>query len=1621
MSQHLFRRLSNLFTRGTHSIVRRCRPLFFRGAAAFQPLCLERLEERSLPSSGNQLALVAATGTNNSGNPTYQVLVGGQTVGGTYTAFPTGAASFVPLLQFSPDGKHLLFAAATSRDNSGSPTGWQVVKDGQVIGGTYSGVAYPQFSPDGSHVLFAAATSTDNSGFLKGWEVVEDGQVLGSTYTSEPYPQFSPAGNHVLVVTVTSTNGSGTPTAWQVSEDGQVLGGTYTSKPYPQFNSDGSHVFFVAATGTNGSGDPTGWQVVQDGKVLGSTYTSEPFPEFSPDGSHVLFAAATSTDSSGNPSGWQVVEDGKVIGGTYSSEPSPIFSPDGSHVLFAAATSTNDSGSPTNYQVVEDGKVIGGTYTEVSSTQFSPAGSHVLYVAATSTSNSGNPTGWQVIEDGKVQGGTYTSDPSAIFSPDGSHVVFAAATSTSNSGNPTNYQVVEDGQVVDGPYPNVISLQFSPDGNHVLIEAVTSTDNSDNPTAYQVVEDRQVVGGTYSRVDSFTLQFSPDGSHVLFVAAASTNNSGNPTNWQVIEDGQVLGGTYPSEPYSVQFSPSGNHVVFEAASTTNNSGNPTGFQVVEDGQVLGGTYTAVTFLQFSPAGNHVVFEAATSTSNSGNPTGWQVVADGQVLGGTYANAVSSLQFSPAGNQVIFAAATSTNNSGNPTNWQVVENGQVISGPYPYPGVLFLQFTPEAMNQAPAPTITSFTSPVTTANVASASASGTAEAGDSISLAISDGNHMVTTTTTANASCVWSVSGINLSPLSDGPITYTVTATDGNGISATVSANAVLHATPPSSSVNALPAYSLASFTVSWSGQAVGSAIASYSVYYSDNGGAAHLWLNATTATSARFTGGIGGHTYSFYSVATDTFGNVQATPITAQASTTIATSPSVTTQPLSQTAFPGTVVTFLAAAGGIPAPAVQWQQSTDGGHSFQNIAGANSATLTFTAAAAQSGYQYQAVFSNIDGSITTNPATLTINSALTILGNPTAQTISIGQTVTFSARGSGTPKPTVQWQVSSDGGLTFSNIPGATSATFSFPATAAQNGNLYRAVFSNTAGKAPTTAARLTVSCNLQVARLPQTLTVAAGTPITLTAVVPGTSGATIQWQVSTNKGKNFTSIAGATGATYTFTPQLTDSGKVYQAIFSNPAGTKTGAVTLTVDVPPGSTTGPANQTVAAGTSQMATFTASASVGTPTPTIQWQVSSDGGLTFTNITGATLSRLTLTNLTAAQDGNRYRAVFTNPVGQVSTPAATLTVTHAPIIMLQPTTRTIIAGNPVTFTAAAMSDPQPTIFWQSSTDKGKTFTPIAGTNSATWTFTPQASDSGKLYQAVFTNSNGTAKTMAVALVVNVRPTVLTSPSSQTVIVGQTAMFTATASGSPAPTVQWQSSSDGGQTYSNIPGATSTTLTVPATAVTNGNLYRAVFSNKAGQAASTPASLAVNFTLQLFGQPQALTVAPGTPIRLTTVLPPGGVPVNVQWMVSTDNGVTYTPIAGANSASYSFTAQLAENGNIYQVVITKGSSTTMTATFTLTVDALPIVTSAPMNQTVALGQSVTFTASASSTPPATMQWQISSDGGLTFTNIPGATSTKLILSKVTLAQNGTRYRVFFTNPAGQVFSSVGSLTVA
>jgi cytochrome c peroxidase len=135
-------------------------------------------------------------------------------------------------------------------------------------------------------------------------------------------------------------------------------------------------------------------------------------------------------------------------------------------------------------------------------------------------------------------------------------------------------------------------------------------------------------------------------------------------------------------------------------------------------------------------------------------------------------------------------------------------------------------------------------------------------------------------------------------------------------------------------------------------------------------------------------------------------------------------------------------------------------------------------------------------------------------------------------------------------------------------------------------------------------------------------------------------------------------------------------------------------------------------------------------------------------------------------------------------------------------------------------------------------------------------------------------------------------------------------------------------------------------------------------------------------------------------------------------------------SFGATTAQNGNRYRAVFNNvvGSDTTSEAFLFITSPPFaPAVTTGPISQTIVAGTPVTFTAAASGSPAPAVQWQASPDGGVTFNNLSGATSTSVTFATnttltlaTTLAQSGILYRVLFTNTMGSATSGAALLTV-
>ncbi len=170
--------------------------------------------------------------------------------------------------------------------------------------------------------------------------------------------------------------------------------------------------------------------------------------------------------------------------------------------------------------------------------------------------------------------------------------------------------------------------------------------------------------------------------------------------------------------------------------------------------------------------------------------------------------------------------------------------------------------------------------------------------------------------------------------------------------------------------------------------------------------------------------------------------------------------PTITTQPASQTVTAGQTATFTVVAAGTSPLSYQWQKNGAA------IPGATSPNYTTPATtAADNGAQFVVVVSNTAGSISSSAATLTVNVPPAITTQPASQTVTAGQTATFSVVATGTPSPSYQWTKNG------AAISGATSSSYTTPVTTiADNGASFTVTVSNTAGSVTSTPAILTVN-----------------------------------------------------------------------------------------------------------------------------------------------------------------------------------------------------------------------------------------------------------------------------------------------------------------------------------------------------------------------------------------------------------------------------------------------------------------------------------------------------------------------------------------------------------------------
>lgn len=152
-------------------------------------------------------------------------------------------------------------------------------------------------------------------------------------------------------------------------------------------------------------------------------------------------------------------------------------------------------------------------------------------------------------------------------------------------------------------------------------------------------------------------------------------------------------------------------------------------------------------------------------------------------------------------------------------------------------------------------------------------------------------------------------------------------------------------------------------------------------------------------------------------------------------------------------------------------------------------------------------------------------------------------------------------------------------------------------------------------------------------------------------------------------------------------------------------------------------------------------------------------------------------------------------------------------------------------------------------------------------------------------------------------------------------------------WEKSTNGGETWSVVPGETTENLTLTGvTLADDGTKYRLIADAGLKQVASTPGTVRFDTaTLSITGQPYNITsdwegwfscYAQATGVNYGK-----SYEASYQWQRSTDGGATWTNIAGAVYGEYYFTANSSMDGYKYRCVVSFAGQTLTSnvATFT------------------------------------------------------------------------------------------------
>jgi uncharacterized repeat protein (TIGR03803 family) len=223
-----------------------------------------------------------------------------------------------------------------------------------------------------------------------------------------------------------------------------------------------------------------------------------------------------------------------------------------------------------------------------------------------------------------------------------------------------------------------------------------------------------------------------------------------------------------------------------------------------------------------------------------------------------------------------------------------------------------------------------------------------------------------------------------------------------------------------------------------------------------------------------------------------------------------------------------------------------------------------------------------------------------------------------------------------------------------------------------------------------------------------------------------------------------------------------------------------------------------------------------------------------------------------------------------------------------------------------------------------TNLPGSTNSTFFLEMETNCAGN-YLAVVSNAFGAATSSVMVVRVAQPPFILSDPTNQYVLPGDTASFSVEAIGLGPLTYQWRFNS------TNLLGATASSLTITNIQLGNLGYYQvAVTGTNGDQALSYPARLQFVTAPQLSLQPASLTAPAGFKARFRAIA--SGGPLNFQWQLNGTNLVDGNDFRDVFTPELTVVSAQPSTAGGYQLLVTNLAGSATSAVATLTVAQIP-----------------------------------------------------------------------------------------